>query len=125
MKYRLLKTLGEFEAGCIFEVKDTREPGNLATLCLKLKHINGFGSLPAELAQDPDWFEEVKPFQPEVHEQFFFITPAFDVDSAKVQPNDMYDLILNAGNCFRTEADAESCAAELRKTLAAWKEAHE
>lgn len=123
MKYRLLKTLESYVPGDIFDLQPART--DAAPSFAYLVARDKFGSLPAELAQDPSWFEEVKPFQPEVHERFFFITPAFDVDSAKVQPNDMYDLILNAGNCFRTEAEAESCAVELRKTLAAWKEAHE
>lgn len=128
MKYRLLKPLNNWPAGTMAEYEgeeSTRSFGpSLRLLCMERGSCKD-EYVPHQLASDPDWFEEVKPFQPEVHERFFFITPAFDVDSAKVQPNDMYDLILNAGNCFRTEAEAESCAVELRKTLAAWKEAHE
>lgn len=129
MKYRLLKPLGGWPAGTMAEYEgeeSTHSFGpSLRLLCMERGACKD-EYVPHQLASDPDWFEEVKAFVPKASETFWYIGAPLVPMIAVLEGlgSDFSEDILKIGNCFRTEADAESCAVEMRKLLKQWREDH-
>lgn len=124
MKYRLLKPIDICVAGDIFEVQNAGN--NCFPKRTWLDCRRTFFALPIELASDPDWFEEVKAFVPKASETFWYVGAPLVPMIAVLEGlgSDFSEDILKIGNCFRTEADAEACAVEMRKMLNNWREDH-
>lgn len=126
MKYRLLKTLDGYPPGSIFYYTDY---GDHVQFSKPATPNLPSCIVPAELAQDPNWFEEVKPWVPKDGDMYYYVADHLEAcgepfceSKTSVPTVDMQRA--NAGNCFRTEQEANDCAAQMRVLLAAWKEAH-
>lgn len=125
VKYRLLKKLGCSPSGTIFEAvhPQNTDPGTPFLREYPDPTYRFSAQLPIELADDPQWFKEIKPWVPDDREEFFFIDHCIQA----VGSNGMASLtqgVIDAGNYFRTGKDAAACAIELRKFMAVWKESH-